>query len=61
MGDVLGAALHGDESQLERWLGAVEDRVRGIADTLTEVVERREGRGARGVARGRARADGERS
>jgi DNA anti-recombination protein RmuC len=41
--DVQGSALHGDESQLERKVGSIEDRVRGLADTLGNVVERLEG------------------
>ena len=41
--DVQGTALHGDETQLERKVGSIEDRVRGLADTLTQVVERLEG------------------
>jgi len=41
--DVQGTALHGDESQLERKVGSIEDRVRGLADTLGNVVERLEG------------------
>jgi len=41
--DVQGTALSGDESQLERKVGSIEDRVRGLADTLTDVVDRLEG------------------
>ena len=41
--DVQGSTLHGDETQLERKVGSIEDRVRGLADTLTQVVERLEG------------------
>ena len=45
--DVQGTTLHGDETQLERKVGSIEDRVRDLADTLTQVVERLEGmRGA---------------
>jgi hypothetical protein len=41
--DVQGTALHGDESQLERKVGSIDDRVRGLADNLTDVIERLEG------------------
>lgn len=41
--DVQGTVLHVDETQLERKVGSIEDRVRGLADTLTDVVERLEG------------------
>lgn len=41
--DVQGSTLHGDETQLERKVGSIEDRVRGLADTLTQVVDRLEG------------------
>ena len=41
--DVQGTALHGDESQLERKVGSIEDRVRGLAGTLENVIERLEG------------------
>lgn len=41
--DVQGTVLHVDESQLERKVGSIEDRVRGLADTLTDVVGRLEG------------------
>ena len=41
--DVQGTTLHVDESQLERKVGSIEDRVRGLADTLTEVVDRLQG------------------
>jgi hypothetical protein len=41
--DVQGSTLHGDESQLERKVGSIEDRVRGLAETLVDVVGRLEG------------------
>jgi hypothetical protein len=40
--DVQGSAIHGEEVQLERKVGSIEDRVRGLAERLTEVVERLE-------------------
>jgi hypothetical protein len=55
--DVQGATLHGDETQLERKVGSIEDRVRGLADTLTQVVERLEGMsGALATALGERRS-----
>lgn len=41
--DVQGTSLHGDESQLERKVGSIEDRVRGLAENLSDVIARLEG------------------
>jgi hypothetical protein len=60
--DVQGSALHGDESQLERKVGSIEERVRGLGDTLGTVVERLEGvSGEIAAALGQRRDPGDRS
>jgi hypothetical protein len=58
--DVQGTSLHGDESQLERKVGSIEDRVRRLAGSLEDVLERLESMsGALTVALGERRSPGD--